>query len=78
MWGVIKWVGQFIGSDLYVTVHTVGFNVDGGSQYASRVGEQESVPVTVVYPSVIARTSLPYNSEPWNAIAMDNIEDAEV
>ena len=31
MWGVIKWVGQFIGSDLYVTIDTVGFNVDEGS-----------------------------------------------
>uniref|UniRef100_A0A7N2MYN2 Uncharacterized protein n=1 Tax=Quercus lobata TaxID=97700 RepID=A0A7N2MYN2_QUELO len=28
MWGVIKRAGQFIGSDLYVTVDTVGFNVD--------------------------------------------------
>ena len=39
MWGVIKRAGQFIGSDLYVTIHTVGFNVDGGSQYAIRVEE---------------------------------------
>ena len=30
MWGVIKWAGQFIGSNLYVTIDTVGFNVDGG------------------------------------------------
>ena len=78
MWGVIKRVGQFIGSDLYVTIHIVGFNVDEGSQYASRVGEQELVRVTVVYPSVTAGTSLPYNSEPWNAVAMENIEDVEV
>ena len=78
MWGVIKRAGQFIGSDLYVTVHTVGFNVDGGSQYGSRVGEQESVPVTVVYPSVTPETSLPYNCQPWNGVAMDNTEDAEV
>ena len=30
MWRVIKWAGQFIGSDLYVIVDIVGFNVDGG------------------------------------------------
>ena len=78
MWRVIKRAGQFIGSDLYVTVHIVGLNVDGGLQYANRVGEQESVLVTVVYPSVTARTSLPYNSQPWNGVAMDNTEDAEV
>ena len=78
MWGVIKRARQFIGSDLYVTIHTVGLNVDGGSQYASRVGEQESVPVTVVYPSVTPGTSLPYNFQPWNGVAMDNTEDAEV
>ena len=36
MWGVVKQAGQFIGSNLYVTVDIVGFNVDGGSQYASR------------------------------------------
>jgi len=28
MWGVIKQARKFIGSDLYVTVDTVGFNVD--------------------------------------------------
>ena len=78
MWGVIKQARKFIGSDLYVTVHTVRFNVDEGSQYASRVGEQELVPITIVYPSITAKTSLPYNSQPWNAIAMDNIKDAEV
>ena len=78
MWGVIKRAGQFISSDLYVTVHTVGFNVDGGSQYASRVGEQESVPVTIMYPSATLRTSLPYNCQPWNGVAMDNTKDAEV
>ena len=78
MWGVIKWAGQFIGSDLYVTVHTVGLNVDGGSQYASRAREQESVPVTVVYPSITLGTSSPYNSQPWNGVAMDNTENAEM
>ena len=57
MWGVIKQAGQFIGFDLYVTIHTIGFNVNGVSQYASRVGEQESVPVTIVYPSVTLETS---------------------
>ena len=31
MWGVIKRAPQFIGSDLYVTIDTVGFNVDEGS-----------------------------------------------
>ena len=31
MWGVIKRAGQFIVFGLYVTVHIVGFNVDGGS-----------------------------------------------
>ena len=72
MWGVIKRAPQFIGSD------TVGFNVDGGSQYADRVGEQQSVPITIVYPSVTVDTSLPYNIQPCNAVAMDNIEDAEV
>nr|POE67513.1 hypothetical protein CFP56_36679 [Quercus suber] len=78
MWGVIKRAPQFLGSDLYVTVDIVGCNVDGGSQYASRAGEQESVSVTIVYPSVTADTSLPYNVGPSNAVAMDNIEDAEV
>ena len=39
MWGVIKRARQFIGFDLYVIVDTVGFNVDGGSQYASRARE---------------------------------------
>ena len=63
---------------MYVTIHIVGFNVDEGSQYASRVGEQELVLVTVVYPSVTAWTSLPYYSEPWNVVAMENIEDVEV
>ena len=72
MWGVIKRAPQFIGSD------TVGFNVDGGSQYADRVGEQQSVPITIVYPSITVDTSLPYNIQPCNAVAMDNIEDAEV
>nr|POF27369.1 hypothetical protein CFP56_14486 [Quercus suber] len=46
--------------------------------YASRAGEQESVPVTIVYPSVTAEMSLPYNVGPRNAVAMDNIETAEV
>nr|POE70073.1 hypothetical protein CFP56_60979 [Quercus suber] len=79
MWGVIKRAPQFIGSDLYVTIDTVGFNVDGGSQYASNAGQQESVPVTTVYPTVAtADTSLPYNVGPYNAVAMDNSEDAEV
>nr|POE78930.1 hypothetical protein CFP56_46098 [Quercus suber] len=78
MWGVIKRAPQFIGSDLYVTIDTVGFNVDGGSQYASNAGQQESVPVTIMYPTVTAETSLPYNVGPYNAVAMENIEDAEV
>ena len=78
MWGVIKWAGQFIGSDLYVIVDTIGFNIDGGSQYASRAGEQEAVPVTVVYPSVTAETSLPYAVQPCNVVSMENIEDVEV
>ena len=39
MWGVIKRASQFIASELYVTVDTIGFNVDGGSQYASGAGE---------------------------------------
>nr|POF11065.1 hypothetical protein CFP56_76579 [Quercus suber] len=79
MWGVIKRAPQFIGSDLYVTIDTVGFNVDGGSQYASNAGQQESVPVTIVYLTVVtADTSLPYNVGPYNAVAMDNSEDAEV
>nr|POE45755.1 hypothetical protein CFP56_47336 [Quercus suber] len=78
MWGVIKRTPQFIGYDLYVTVDTVGFNVDGGSQYVSRAGQQELIPVTIVYPSVTALTSLPYNVGPYNAVTMDNIEDAEV
>nr|POE45753.1 hypothetical protein CFP56_47334 [Quercus suber] len=78
MWGVIKQTPQFIGYDLYVTVDTVGFNVDGGSQYASRARQQESVPVTIVYPSVTAEMSLPYNVGPYNAVAVDNIEDAKV
>ncbi|KAL0011172.1 hypothetical protein SO802_006280 [Lithocarpus litseifolius] len=76
--GVIKRAPQFIGSNLYVTVDTVGFNVDGASQCANRAGEQESVPVTIMYPSVIAETSLPYNVRPSNVVAMDNIEDTEV
>ena len=63
---------------MYVTVDTIGFNVDGGSQYASRAGEQEAVPVTVVYPSVTAEMSLPSNVQPCNAVSMDNIEDAKV
>ena len=75
---MIKRGGQFIVFGLYVTVHIVGFNVDGGSQYASRVGEQESVLVTVVYPSDTPGTSLPYNFQPWNGVAMDNTEDTEV
>ena len=78
MWGVIKQAPQFIASDLYVTVDTVGFNVDRGSQYASGGGKQESIPVTNMYPSVTIETSLPYNVRPCNAIDMDNIEDAEV
>ena len=78
MWGVIKRARQFIGSNLYVTIDIVGFNVDGGSQYASRAGEQEAVPITVVYPSVTAKTSLPYNCQPCNAVSMDNIDDSEV
>ena len=78
MWGVIKRARQFIGSDLYVIVETVGFNVDGGSQYASRAGEQEAILVTVMYPSVTAETSLPYTIQPCNAVSMDNIEDAGV
>ena len=78
MWGVIKPAGQFIGSDLYVTIDTVGFNVNGSLQYASRAGEQESIPIIVVYPSVTAEMSLPYNVQPCNAVSMDNIEDAEV
>ena len=78
MWGLIKRAGQFIGSDLYVIVNTIGFNIDGGSQYTSRAGEQETVPITVVYPSVIAKTSLPSNVKPCNAVSMDNIEDVEV
>nr|POE85726.1 hypothetical protein CFP56_07186 [Quercus suber] len=57
---------------------TLGCNVDGGSQYASRAGEQESVLVTIVYPSVTEETSLPYNVGPRNAVAMDNTEAAEV
>ena len=78
MWGVIKRAPQFIGFDLYVTVDTVGFNVDGGLQYASRAGKQESVLVTIVYPSVTTETSLPYNVGPCNAVAMDNIKDVKV
>ena len=78
MWGVIKRAPQFIGSDLYVTVDTIGSNVDGASQCANRVEEQESVPVTIVYPEVTAEMSLPYNVRPSNAVAIDNIEDAEV
>ncbi|XP_075663238.1 uncharacterized protein LOC142632784 [Castanea sativa] len=78
MWGVIKRAPQFIGSDLYLTVDPVGFNVDEGSQYANGAGEQELVPVTIVYPSVPAETSLAYNVGPHNVVAMDNIEDTEV
>ena len=78
MWGLIKRAGQFIGFDLYVIVDTIGFNVDGGSQYTSRAREQEAVPITVVYPSVITETSLPSNVKPCNAVSMDNIEDVEV
>ena len=78
MWGVIKRALQFIASNLYVTVDAVGFNVDGSSQYASGIGEQESVLVTNIYPLVTAEMSLPYNVQPCNAIDMDNIKDAEV
>nr|POF21700.1 hypothetical protein CFP56_26362 [Quercus suber] len=78
MWEVIKRAPQFIGSDSYVTVGTIGFNVDGGSQYAITAGQQESFPVTTVYPSVTAETYLPYNVGPCNAVAMDNIQDFEV
>ena len=31
-----------------------------------------------MYPSVTPGTSLPYNCQPWNGVAMDNTEDAEV
>nr|POF16795.1 hypothetical protein CFP56_66195 [Quercus suber] len=75
MWGVIKRALQFIGSDLYVTVDTIGFNVDEGSY---RARDEESVPVTNVYPSVTAETCLPYNVKPCNVVAMDKIEDAKV
>nr|POE92511.1 hypothetical protein CFP56_37955 [Quercus suber] len=78
MWGVIKRAPQFIRSDLYVIVDTIGCNVDEGSQYVGRAGEQESVLVTIVYPSVIAETSLPYNIGSCNVVVMDNIEAAEV
>ena len=61
MWRVINLAPQFIAFDLYVTVGSVGFNVDGGSQYASGAGEAKSAPITNVYPSVTAETSLPYN-----------------
>ena len=56
MWPVIKRTPQFIASDLYVTVEAVGFNVNEGSQYTSGAAEAQSVPVTNVYPSVIAET----------------------
>ena len=78
MWGVIKRALQFIASNLYVTVDAVGFNVEGSSQYASGVGEQESVPITNMYPLVTAEMPLPYNVQPCNAVDMDNIKDAEV
>ena len=75
---MIKRTPQFIAANLYVTIDAIGFNVNGGSQYASWIRELVSVSVTNVYPSVTAEISLPHNVRPCNVVDMDNIEDAEV
>ena len=40
--------------------------------------ESKSIPVTIKYPSVTTKTSLPYNVRPCHEDTMDNIEDTKV
>nr|POE57307.1 hypothetical protein CFP56_35165 [Quercus suber] len=75
MWTVIKRTPQFIASDLYVTIETIGFHASVSSQHGSGVEAPHLWPLGV-QPSFADATPLPYNNQPCSAV--DDVDETEV